>query len=237
MRGEQPQGRLPSTLGPGSVSRAAVCAAFSVAMGALAGGAHAQDVESITRELTTIEGQSDALAHESLDSTERRSATHVEERLTDGELFYRLQDYIRASIIFTDIVDNYPTHAAYTDALFLLGDSLFRAGDYLGARTRFREIIAHSQEQRFRPFVQRALGRLIEIAIHTRDFDGVEEVFQQLSRLPPAEIEATTTYFRAKYLYNRAVPTDDLLAAGTPEELARVAGSHTGKYLRTLLGK
>jgi TolA-binding protein len=226
MRGAQPRRRLPSTLGPGRSPGAAVCAAiYATAIAAASAwtsvGA-AQDVESITRELTTIEGQADALTQESLDSTERRSATHVEERLTDGELFYRLQDYIRASIIFTDIVDNYPTHAAYTDALFLLGDSLFRAGDYLGARTRFREIIAHSQEQRFRPYVQRALGRLIEIAIHTRDFDGVEEVFQQLSRLPPAEIEATTTYFRAKYLYNRAVPTDDLIAAATPEELTAV---------------
>jgi TolA-binding protein len=223
MHAEQPHRRLPSTVGPGRSSGAAACAAAALSIALLpASFAHAQDVESITRELTTIEGQADALTQESLDSTERRSATHVEERLTDGELFYRLQDYVRASIIFTDIVDNYPTHAAYTDALFLLGDSLFRAGDYLGARTRFREIIAHSQEQRFRPYVQRALGRLIEIAIHTRDFDGVEEVFQQLSRLPPAEIEATTTYFRAKYLYNRAVPTDDLLAADTPEELAAV---------------
>ncbi len=28
-----------------------------------------------------------------------------------------------------------------------------------------------------------------------------------------------------------------VVAAGTPEELARVAGSHTGEHLRTLLGK
>jgi tetratricopeptide (TPR) repeat protein len=52
---------------------------------------------------------------------------------------------------------------------------------------------------------------LIEIAIHTRDFDGIEEVFRQLSSLPPAEVEAATSYFRAKYLFNRAVPTEDVL--------------------------
>ena len=28
-----------------------------------------------------------------------------------------------------------------------------------------------------------------------------------------------------------------VVAAGTPEELGRVAGSHTGEYLRILLGK
>lgn len=198
-------------------SRLAVLVAVWILSGA-PGGAHAQDLEAITRELTTIEGQADALSREPVE--EARSATFVEERLTDGELFYRLQDYIHAAIILTDIVESHPDHTAYSDALFLLADSLYRAGDYFGARTRFREIIDHSAESRFRPYVQRALGRLIEIAVHTRDFDGIEEVFAELSRLPPAEIEATTTYFRAKYLYSRAVPTEDLLRNGTPEERA-----------------
>ena len=173
--------------------------------------AKAQDLDALTRETTTIEGQVDALVREPLQEQGRRSPTHVEERLTDGELFYRLRDYVRASIIFTDIVDNYPQHAAYSDALFLLADSLYRAGDHLGARTRFREVISRSSDPRFRPFIQRALGRLIEIAIRTRDFDGIDEVFRQLSSLPPAEVEAATTYFRAKYLFNRAVPTEEVL--------------------------
>lgn len=198
---------------------------FSVVAAALvvvhvSAGARAQDYDALTRETTSIEGQIDALVREPLDPQGRRSATHVEERLTDGELFYRLRDYVRASIIFTDIVDNYPDHAAYSDALYLLADSLFRAGDYLGARTRFREVISRSGDARFRPFVQRALGRLIEIAIHTDDFEGIEEVFQQLSTLPPAEVEAATTYFRAKYLFSRAVPVEDVLR--DPASRARI---------------
>jgi TolA-binding protein len=191
--------------------RRSLVVAVVALLAALPSAALAQDLDAITRETTSIEGQVDALVREPLEEQGRRSATHVEERLTDGELFYRLQDYVRASIIFTDIVDNHPQHAAYSDALFLLADSLFRAGDYLGARTRFREVIARSSDPRFRPFIQRALGRLIEIAIHTRDFDGIEEVFRQLSSLPPAEVEAATSYFRAKYLFNRAVPTEDVL--------------------------
>jgi TolA-binding protein len=173
--------------------------------------ASAQSVEQIAREVTDLEGDAAQLLQQPLRRDQRRSATFVEERLTDGELFYRLQDYVRASIIFTDIVDNYPTHRAYPDALFLLGDSLFRAGDYLGSRTRFRQLISRSNDTAFRPYLQRALGRLIEVAIHTRDFDGVEDYFAQLSRIPPSEIEATTAYFRAKYLYNRAVPTEDVI--------------------------
>ena len=192
---------------------------LAIALAALPSGrAAAQDIPSITRDVVDIEGDTQRLIDEPVRRRDLRSPTHVEERLTDGELFYRLQDYVRASIIFTDIVDNYQTHRAFPDALFLLGDALFRAGDYLGARTRFRELIARAPEQAFRPYVQRALGRLIEIAIHTRDFDGVDGYFQILNQLPPSEIEATTRYFRAKYLYNRAVPTEDVLrqASGGP---------------------
>jgi TolA-binding protein len=165
----------------------------------------------MVRQVTQIEADTRNLSQMVVRRTSLRSPTYVEERLTDGELFYRLHDYTRASIIFTDIVDSHPQHRAFPDALFLLADSLFRAGDVLGARTRFRQIIERADQQAFRPYVQRSLGRLIEIAIRTRDFTGVEELFQRLSRLPPSEIEAATQYFRAKYLYNRAVPTDEVM--------------------------
>lgn len=187
----------------------AMLALFAIAV---PGVASAQSVEALNRELTDIEGRLREITREPLNQTNVRSPTFVEERLTDGELFYRLQDYLRASIIFTDIVENYPNHRAYPDALFLLGDSLFQAGDYLGARSRFRAVLDRAGDQAFRPYVQRSLGRLIEIAIHIRDFDGVEGYFQQLSRLPPTEVEATTAYFRAKYLYNRAVPMEEEVA-------------------------
>jgi len=182
---------------------------------------HAQDLEALSRELTDIEGELETVKRSPLRAQSVRSPTYVEERLTDGELFYRLQDYLRASIIFTDIVDNYPSHPAAADALFLLGDSLYQAGDYLGARSRFRQVLDRAGDPTMRPYVQRALGRLIEIAIHIRDFSGVEQYFQQLSRLPPTEVEATTAYFRAKYLYSRAVPQEDVLreaGTGTLEE-------------------
>ncbi len=177
--------------------------------------ASAQDLSGISQQVIRIEGDSHRLANQRIEHNRFRSPTYVEERLTDGELFYRLRDYIRASIIFTDIVDNFPTHRAYPDALFLLADSLFLAGDQLGARTRFRQILDRAGDQGFTPYVQRALGRTIEIAIRTRDFSGMEVYFDRLSRLPPSEVEAATAYYRAKYLYSRAVPADEVLREST----------------------
>ncbi len=176
----------------------------------LAAPTGAQDARKAESELRGIESDTQQLLVDPLLTRNSRSATHVEERLTDGQLFYQLQDYVRASIILTDVVDNYPQHRAMPDALFLLGESLYSAGDYLGARTRFRQLISRAEESAFRPYAARSLGRLIEIAIKTRDFDGVEDYFEKLSRLPPQEVEAATTYFRAKYLYNKAVPTEDV---------------------------
>ena len=140
-----------------------------------------------------------------------KSNTFVEERLTDGELYLRLEDYLRAAILLMDIVEHYPTHRAYPEALFLLGESLFFAGDYLGARKRYAEVIDRSSDPAFSPYLQMALSRLIEIAIHTRDFREVDGYFARLEALPSSTLSVTTAYFRAKYLYNRAVPIDDVL--------------------------
>jgi tetratricopeptide (TPR) repeat protein len=180
--------------------------------------ASAQDIARVGRELTDIEGTAARLEKNPLQRSQLLSPTHVEERLTDGELFFRLQDYVRASVIFTDIVDNYPQHRAFPDALFLLAESLFKAGDYLGARGRYKTIIDRADKTAYAPYVQRALGRAIEIAIHIRNFDGVDEYFTRLSKLPPSEVEAATNYFRAKYLYSVAIhdaegPTGDVAGA------------------------
>ncbi len=180
----------------------------------------AQDIDSLNRRMTDLEGELASLAQVPLRAEAVRSPTYVEERLTDGELYFRLRDYMRASIIFTDIVEHHRQHRAYPDALFLLAESLYKAGDFLGARSRYRQVIDNAGQSSFRPYLQRSLGRLIEVAIHIRDFDGVEQYFQRLSSIPSDQVEASTAYFRAKYLYNRAVPAEeDLDREGSTETI------------------
>lgn len=201
-----------SRLPVGLVLAASVTTSLAVA----AVHAHADDLGSAARELSDVETAAMQLSRLPLRGSQLRSATYVEERLADGEMFYRLRDYVRASIIFTDLVDNHAQHTAYPDALFFLAESLFQANDYLGARSNYRLILDHADERRYRPHLQAALGRLIEIAIHIRDFDGIERCFERLSRLPPSEVESATAYFRAKYLYSVAVPLDALVDEDAP---------------------
>jgi tetratricopeptide (TPR) repeat protein len=176
-------------------------------------GVAAQDMTAANREVSDLESDAQRLMASRVRPHDLKSDTFVEERLTDGELYLRLEDYLRAAILLMDIVEHHPTHRAYPEALFLLGESLFLAGDYLGARKRYAEVIDRSSDPAFSAFLQMALSRLIEIAIHTRDFREVDGYFSRLEALPSASLSVTTAYFRAKYLYNRAVPIDDVLNA------------------------
>ncbi len=170
--------------------------------------AHAQVSASTEGEVSRLEGQVQRLEGglPSPGTAATRRGPGVEERFADAELQYRLRDYSHAAILFTDIVENYANTPAFPQGLYLLGDSLFLAGDRYGARTRFRQVLDHAADPIFRPFVQRALGRLIEIAIRLNDYAGVDEYFQRLGQIPTSEVEARTAYARGKYLFLRSNP-------------------------------
>ncbi len=202
------------TLGRGRAQR--IWLGFFLAaslVASLASQAIAQDLAAANRDLSDLEADAQRLVADPVRPLDLKSATFVEERLTDGELYLRLEDYLRAAILLTDIVEHYPTHRAYPEALFLLGESLFFADDYLGARRRYAQVIDRGVEPAFSPYLQRSLSRLIQIAIHTRDFRDVDTYFSRLDAIPSSTLSITTAYFRAKYLYNRAVPVDDVYNA------------------------
>ncbi|MFZ1864608.1 MAG: tetratricopeptide repeat protein [Polyangiales bacterium] len=190
-----------------------LCLLAAIVCGVVTPRALAQEIGDASREISDLESDAQRLVASPVPAHDLKSSTFVEERLTDGELYLRLGDYLRAAILFTDIVEHYRTHRAYPEALFLLGESLFFAGDYLGARKRYAEIIERSSEPAFSEYLQPSLSRLIEIAIHTRDFRDIDEYFARLEALPPSALSVGTAYFRAKYLYNRAVPIEDVLNA------------------------
>jgi len=198
------------TLGRGRAQRVWLGIFLALSLFAsLASQAIAQDLAAVNRDLVDLEADAQRLMADPVRPLVLKSETFVEERLTDGELYLRLEDYLRAAILLTDIVEHYPTHRAYPEALFLLGESLFFADDYLGARRRYAQVIDRGAEPTFAPYLQRSLSRLIQIAIHTRDFRDVDTYFSRLDAIPSATLSITTAYFRAKYLYNRAVPVDD----------------------------
>ncbi len=208
------------TLGRGRASQSRIAAGLLVAACVLASHASAQDLPASNRALAELEADANRLMNDPVRPHDLKSDTFVEERLADGELYLRLEDYLRAAILLTDIVDHHPTHRAYPEALFLLGESLFFAGDNLGARKRYAAVIDRGTEPTFEPYVQKSLSRLIEISIHTRDFRQVDGYLTELESR--GTMNATTAYFRAKYYYNRAVPVDDVIDSPPDEPLTNI---------------
>lgn len=180
--------------------------------------ASAQSMDTASRAVSDAETRANALEQymPRVQAATTRPTTPYTERFADGELLFQLRDYSRAAVLFTDIVTNYRDTPAFANSLYLLGESLYQAGDRQGARTRFREIVLdHGNDPIFRPFVQRSLGRLIEIALRTRDqsprtVQEMNEIFARLNQLPPGDIEAQTTYVRGKYYFLRPNPDYDL---------------------------
>jgi len=139
-----------------------------------------------------------------------RGEDYPAERLIDGENFYRLKDYQRASIIFLDLIESYPDSVVYPDALFLFADSLFMSRDYYGARDWFRRLLDNVHRPGMVRFRQKATERLIEVAIHVGDFDGIDGYFQQLGQSP----DAAARYVKGKYLFFRDDPEGALREFG-----------------------
>jgi TolA-binding protein len=167
--------------------------------------AKVEDSRGTESTLSQLESDAAQVTQQQISRDGYRSQKSPEQRLSDGRVLVQLKSFEPASLVLMDVVENHPNHPAVPEALYLLGEALYGAGDYLGARTRFRELIAKSESPAVRPYTSRTLGRLIEIAIRTGNFDGVDEYFERLNRLPSQEVEAAATYFRAKFIYNKAV--------------------------------
>ena len=157
----------------------------------------ADDVDKIVAEIDDIRKRTRELAPRYLKSSDFRGAQFVAERLIDGENFYRIKDYQRAAIIFMDIVENYPNHAAYTDALFLYADSLYLSRDYLSAQEWFKRFLKERNRPGAERYVQKSIERLIEIAIHLENYGNVEQYFAALGQYPSEEAQ----YVKGKYHY------------------------------------
>jgi TolA-binding protein len=102
----------------------------------------------------------------------------VERRLREAEIHYLLSDYLRASIVLLDVVedDASKSHPRYPDCVFLLAESLRKSKNYSGARTYYEEILPRSTGDRLKDIV---LG-LLQIASDTNRYDDVDRYIAAL---------------------------------------------------------
>lgn len=134
--------------------------------------------------------------------TNFRSASRVSltKRLSDGQINFLLKDYLRASIILLDAVENkdYRGKVAWFDATYYLAESLYRNRNFTGATKYFRLLVRYRRRHS-----DKALVRLMEIASKTRDYNWLNRYFRQASSLPAGPLRDKIFYLRAKSVYNQ----------------------------------
>lgn len=133
-------------------------------------------------------------------------------RVVDAEMLFKLKNYNEAATVLLDVVEKYPNAQGYDDALVLLGESLFQERDYNSARRYFAMAAQKGTGSRLE---QRALQRLVEISLHTGDFEHVDGYLKRLENVPPAALEPSVPYVRGKFAYFRGRPDEALATFST----------------------
>ena len=88
-------------------------------------------------------------------------------------------------------------------SLWMRAESFYAEREYLSARRDYRQIVNRGSEARFGPYLSRALARLVDVCLRIDDIKGLDEVFTQLSQVPPAFVDAALQYAKGKASYFR----------------------------------
>lgn len=121
----------------------------------------------------------------------------AEERLGDARIAHGLGQYDRASYLFLDVVSRTTpgSFPGYREALYLLADSLYQQRNYIGARTYLKQLRVLGAGE----YYQEGLGKLLEVAYATNNYDGIENIYNELG----SSNKPGLAYLRAKTLYEQ----------------------------------
>ena len=126
------------------------------------------------------------------------------QRLADGDLLLRARDYERATVVFNQVVDTEPkSSAAFAEALFSLGETYFLSDQHPSARRVFLRIINEGRTGRLAPYRPRALARLTDIALRSRNQQSLDDQQLILAESATTSGDAVLSYSRARILLAR----------------------------------
>ncbi len=158
-----------------------------------------EELISAEKEMRLLEDKASLIEQEYINFDEKSSIEgDFESRLTDGQSLMILKDYLRAAVVFYDLVDNQRNRNRpnYPEALFNLAEALFYSRNYIEARQYYRLVTEHPNG---RPYRDVSLARLMQIALNTNDFQQVDEIHNRLVR------ESATMTPEAEYLWGKTL--------------------------------
>ena len=186
---------------------------------ALAGESATDTLHRIETEIGNVENVLNLLKKEFALSANVGSGYNLEKRFVDAQVFYDLESYENASVLFFDLVENpsFKSNRKYLDATFYLAMSLWHADNYSAARPYFEEVGRSRSPHRSASLIQ-----LIEMALDESKTANLKNLITWVRR-SGADRDANVRYVLGKALY-RIGQHDEAL-----KELGRISGGE-GAY-------
>ncbi len=158
----------------------------------------------------------------------------AEQRLSNGELLFRMKDYNRASVVLSEILEEFPNTTSYPDALWLRGETYYAQRDYLAARRDYRDLVDHGAEPRYETYFGKALARLVDVSLRLNDPpESLAPIFQKFNQVPPAQIDAALLYAKGKGYYRQGSWND---ATATFSQVGNTSDyAHQARYFQGLV--
>ena len=146
----------------------------------------------------------DAMARRRLGSADAMRVEQVAERVAEAEALVSIGRHEEAIAKMTEIVEH-PKFDLVSEtqegraALYLLGHALASAGIHDSARAYLRKSIAQKGAwEQYGPYARRAVRRLVEIALETRNYQAGLKDLDVVPASAPAEIRGEVAYVTGK---------------------------------------
>jgi tetratricopeptide (TPR) repeat protein len=190
-----------------SNARTSGAAAFLVAM-ACAGVARADDSVTAAQNEVVYVGRQMAGVQAVVDKA-RAEQQSAEQKLANADILYRMNDFTRAAVVLSEILEEFPNTPSFPDALWLRGETFYASHEYLAARRDYRLLVERGQEPRFQAYFGKALARLVDVALRVNDPpETLAPIFERFNQVPPAQIDAALLYAKGKAYYHRGSYAD-----------------------------
>jgi tetratricopeptide (TPR) repeat protein len=194
------------------LGRSAVTASAVVLALVFARDARAEDsLSSAQNDLTYVSRQMAGV--QSAVEKSRLEQQTPEQKLANGELLYRMNDFGRAIVVLSEILEEFPNTPSYPDALWLRGETYYAAHEYLAARRDYKALVDRGTEARFQAYFGKALARLVDVVLRLNDPpEALGPIFEKFNQVPPAQIDAGLLYAKGKAYYHQGSWNDALSA-------------------------
>lgn len=184
---------LRAKLAGGAFGRA-MASLLLAAIGAplLAGVAVAEEARSIENDIGNVRANVNLVEEDLRRSRDKERRYPLDRRYLEAQLAYDRGNLQMAAVQLMDLVGNseFQLTRDYGDALYMLGDSLYRMRNYAGAKRYLDRILQTPGSRHY----QNALAALVDIAVRMYRKDEVENLAKRLDTLPPGDRRSELLY-------------------------------------------